>query len=241
MTQLQEEITRMNRYMIECTNKWRTELAPIMHSLHNNRHWQALPYHTMALNRTLGSSVDDAARMGTIFRLFVLSDHIHSLVRDDSEGQIYDESLQFHILIGDLLYGSALGLLCQRGWDSLMPVLANMIVAINEGHTLALVEPTGDPFKLASLEWGSYYRTAFRAAGLVNNLHPDLIEHLDAIGLDLGLSMINSDTSSVNARAYFNRFQEGINGLLSNLSVNHNYQRLEIWMAGTNLLVPAAG
>ncbi|MGE5455456.1 MAG: hypothetical protein ACM3O9_09690 [Methylocystaceae bacterium] len=238
---LQEEITRMNWYMIESTSKWHAELAPIVQDLQTNRHWQALPYHTMALNRTLGSSIDDAARMGSIFRLFVLSDHIHALVKDDNEGQVYDSALQFHILIGDLLYGCALGLLCERGWDNLMPLIANMIVAINEGHSLAWAKPVADPFQLATLEWGSYYRTAFSIAGLINNLQPDMIKKLDVIGLDLGLSIVKSDVGPVNARVDFTRFQEGMNALLSNLSVNNNYQRLDNWLAGTSLWVPAAG
>jgi len=241
LTQLQEEMARMNWYCLESIKKWRTELTTIFEDLHHNQHWLALPYHTIAINRMLGSTVDEAARLAAIFRLFILSDHIHTQVQDDNQCPTDNESLQFNILIGDLLYGSALCLLLEKGWDQLLPLLTEMIVQINEGHAMALLNPQVDAIQLATREWGSYYRAAFRAAAIINNLTADQAKRLEGMGLDLGLSIVAKQLGWGNASVFATRYREGMDWLSTNLIINNNYKRIENWMADTNVLVPAAG
>ncbi|MGE5381436.1 MAG: hypothetical protein ACM3NT_10280 [Methylocystaceae bacterium] len=239
--QFHEETTRMNWYLQKTIKKWEPELNQVLEKLSNNRHWQALPYHTIAINRMLGGSIDDSACLAAVFKLFLLSDHFHSLIQDDSEGQQYNEALQFNILIGDLLDGSAVCLLCEKGWDSLLPVIANMIVQINEGHALANEASNLDVIQLATREWGSYYRVAFRSAAILSNLSPDLEKKLDTIGLDLGLLMTAEAMGWDNAGIFSSRYREGMDWLTSNLSINNNFKRIDTWMADAGVPVPAAG
>lgn len=241
MSQFLEEMNRMNWYVEKSISKWQSELAPVLEAIKDVRHWMALPYHTIAINRILGSSVDDAACMGAIFRLYLLSDYVHSLVKDDDEGQTYNSDLQFNILIGDMLYGSALCLLSENNWEHLLPVFSNMIVQVNEGHALAYSDKQYDPIKLAAKEWGSFYRASFSTAGIVNKQNTEIIKQLDTIGLDLGLSVAAIDLGLNNTHMLSARFKESINRLLSNLNITNTFKRLDIWTSDTNVLVPAAG
>lgn len=241
MIQLHDELNRMNWYLFESIKKWERELEPIINRLHSNRHWQALPYHTIIINRFLGSSMDDAARLGAIFRLFVLSDHVHLRVQDDEEGQLYDEELQFNILIGDLMYGSALNLLCDRGWYKLLPLLTEMIVQVNEGHALVISDPRVDVIQIAAKEWGSYYQSAFQAAAVINDLTSEHCLRLAGIGMDLGLSITARELGLGNVSVFSNRYQEGMDWLSNNLPVNSNYKRMDIWMTESGKQISVAG
>lgn len=226
---LREETLRMDKLFDECIQKWRHDLFPIVERIASDRHWRLLPVSTLAVNQLLGSSPVLSAQMGVMFRLFYLGGFVHSLVKNDHEGQVYDEELQFNILIGDFIFGRALFLLGEMGQELLLPEFADMIAEVNEGNTLALNEEDRTSANVISKREAVYYRYAFRTAGIVNGLNQQELELAERAGYQLGMAVSSYCKGGKDHESYAIEFKRYLAQLKGKLGVSQ-FNPLEVWM-----------
>lgn len=125
--------------------------------------WDHLPVLTLMFHHYLGVESSLATSMAGIMRNLYLAQSIHSWVKDDEEGQDYNQELQFSILIGDYMFGYILKMLLENRSDSILSTLSAMICTISEG----LVRKhrfSPDPVKALKETKAPLYATAFQTA-----------------------------------------------------------------------------
>ena len=95
--------------------------------------WKNIQEFVLMTYEYFGLDRDLAIKIAVIFKMAYLANYIHESVKDDEEGQIYNQKLQFTILIGDYLFGKIMSLLLEAGGDELVSIFADMLAEINEG------------------------------------------------------------------------------------------------------------
>ncbi|KUG04707.1 hypothetical protein ASZ90_017846 [hydrocarbon metagenome] len=142
---------------------WWQEIETYRELIKLDHTWRALPAVVLSVYRGTGFNREFCISMANIFKILYLSVFIHELIKDDEEGQEYNQDMQFSILIGDYMFGRILALLIEAEADMLLPIFADMICEINEGMVKR--------YKLGSSEAefvesrrASFYKTAFLTA-----------------------------------------------------------------------------
>lgn len=162
------------------------DLSPWLIRMEGDATWEHLPTMTLIFYQHLGVESPLASAMAGIFKNLYFAQSIHSGVKDDEEGQEYNQELQFSILIGDYIYGYVLKLLLDHQVVHLLPTFADMIADINEGlvrkHRLA-----SDPITALQETKAPLYAAAFQtAAELSEKREADIYSKL---GRDLGMAI----------------------------------------------------
>lgn len=167
---------------------WWQEIQPYMESIKSDHTWKTLPSIVFTIYRSAGLNRDFCISMANIFKILYLSVFIHEAIKDDQEGQEYNQDMQFSILIGDYMFGRMLALLIEVEADMLLPAFAEMICEINEGMVKryklgssqdAFVENTRVPF----------YKTAFLTAAHCAGKNIEEQEFYKKAGYKLGMAI----------------------------------------------------
>lgn len=186
---LQKELNEVDQLFEKSLAPWWEELLPLVKGLESDTTWKSLPVFTMAVYRYMNIERKLSIVMTTIFKNLYLASRIHETVKDDQEGQEYNQNLQFSILIGDFIFGRVLKLLLEAEALELLETFAKMICEINEGMTLKYktdsrfidnIEKTRVPL----------YATAFYTAACLNGCDEFQREIYKRLGHDLGFSVL---------------------------------------------------
>lgn len=168
-------------------NPWYKDLESYLTSLRTDPHWWVLPGVVMAVHRFFGSEYSNELHHAVIFTLIYLADHIHCRVKDAEQGQLYDESLQFSILIGDLLTGRAIQLLAQlEGGQHMLEPIADMMAELGEGHTLKKLAGDNATSKTIAQEKAAFYRYAFEVGAMAAGRTAAEVKEYAAFGQEIG-------------------------------------------------------
>lgn len=150
--------------------------------------WHQLPPLIYMAYKSLGLDRKISVSMTNIFKTIYLANSIHSLIKDDEEGQKHDQELQFSILIGDYIFGRMLKLLVEAGADNLVGHFAIMMAEINEGQIMKWKLGVGQREVLRKTH-GSIYATAFETAGCLSGMSDIFLGNYRQLGLNLGMAM----------------------------------------------------
>lgn len=185
---LEQRLRKVDGLMRDSLGPWAAPLEEYCREAAARVHWRMLPASVLCAHDLAGAESDYSLRMATMFRLVDLAGFIHGTVRDDSEGQEYDQRLQFAILVGDYIFGLVLRLLGDIDAYDLLPVLAAMMCEINEGRALRCVEGRREAsLPVLEKEVATLYRHAFLVASLACGLPEREQRAFAAMGHALGV------------------------------------------------------
>jgi hypothetical protein len=161
--ELSQELLEADRLFYQSIMPWWPRIQTSIELIKLDKTWNAMPGVVYGLYRDLGFKKDFCIAMTNIFKINYLASFIHEIVKGEEEGQEYNRDMQFHILIGDFLFGKMLSLLIKADADILIPFFTEMICEISEGMVSF--------YKLGAIHneyidktKASYYKTAFLTA-----------------------------------------------------------------------------
>lgn len=167
---------------------WWEEIQTYVELIRLDHNWKALPAIVFSVYRGTGLNREFCISMANIFKILYLSVFIHELIKDDEEGQEYNQDLQFSILIGDYMFGRILALLIEAEADMLLPIFADMICEINEGM-VERYKLGPDPQKFVPSIRASFYKTAFLTAACCAGKNREEQVYFEEAGYKLGLAV----------------------------------------------------
>lgn len=183
---LEVEICEMEKKFKQSLQPWWGNMSYLLARIQGDLSYQLMPSVALLAYKYLEMDNKTTVSMANIFKTIYFANKIHALIRDNEEGQLQNQELQFTILIGDYIFGRVLKLLLEAGADQLLDEFARMMSRINEGLVIR--------YKLdASSEeiiWKSItplYATAFASAARLKGLGPELVANYEQIGLNLGM------------------------------------------------------
>lgn len=164
-----------------------SDYAVYRKEIENQLHWMALPALTAAANRHFGLGKKREQHMAAIFNVIYLSDQIHSRVVDAGEGQEYNLDLQFTIIAGDYLFGRAMMLLTDIEGYRLLEHFADLICAVNEGHTMH--KSSSADLDIMAKETASLYSYGFYTAAALAEVPAAECDLFKEIGKNIGMAV----------------------------------------------------
>lgn len=139
------------------------EIKTYVNLLEGDTTWDHLTLMTLVFYDHLGINNRLSTVMAYIFKNLYLAQTIHCGVKDDEEGQEYNQDLQFAILIGDYTFGYIMQLLLENQAERVLSSLASMICAISEGLVRKRYQ-VWNPIKEIEEVKAPLYATAFQTA-----------------------------------------------------------------------------
>ena len=192
------------------------EIKPYVNLLEGDTTWEHLTLMTLVFNDHLG--IDDrlSTVMAYIFKNLYLAQTIHCQVKDDEEGQEYNQDLQFAILIGDYTFGYIMQLLLENRAEQVLDSLASMICAISEGLVRKRYQ-AWSPIKEIEEIRAPLYATAFQSAAQLAGCGMESFYH--RLGHDMGMAveLLHLGVNSQVERYVRNSFE-----MLSSLKHDHS-------------------
>lgn len=193
---LKTELADLEQVFKHSLLPWWDNIDNYVEDLKNDLTWMILPPVVMSIYQYTGHSRQLSISMSSIFRNCYLSHRIHALVKDDEEGQQYDQDLQFNILLGDYISGRVLKALVETKTDHILNDLAQMIAEVNQGMVIKhklnggfnqIIEATRAPF----------YATAFLTAAKLAAYDNECCQSYRQMGYHFGMSIeLGQDTVS---------------------------------------------
>lgn len=167
---------------------WWEDLASLRERLQDDKRLQLMPAVVMLAYKFLDSDHTLSIDMASLFKTLYLANLIHKQVKDEEEGQLNNQDLQFTILIGDYIFGRVLKLLLEVGAVQVLDNLAELICQISEGLVIEhkLKENQPEILKKGNV---SFYATGFLSAARLMDLDHEAIELYKQLGFNIGLAM----------------------------------------------------
>jgi geranylgeranyl pyrophosphate synthase len=186
--EMQDDLREVNNTFQRSLLPWWDEISIYVPEADRDLGYKLLPAMVINAYRYLGIERELTIQMANIFKTINFANIIHILAKDDEEGQIHNQELQFAILIGDYIFGRVLKLLLEADADKLLNIFATMICSINEGlvikHTLH-----GGLEDVLTKTRAPLYTNAFLTAGKMAGLKPETAEIYSEIGHNLGMAV----------------------------------------------------
>lgn len=186
--ELEVEMADIENIFRESLNPWWGDLANLRNKLQGDQSFQLIPAAVLLAYKYLDMEYDLRIAMGNLFKTLYFANRIHSLVRDNDEGQTHNQEMQFTILIGDYIFGRVLKLLLEAGADQVLDDCAQLVSLINEGQVIKyksdksiqeVLQKTSAPF----------YSTAFLTAAKLKGLEPTQAKLYAEVGFNLGMTL----------------------------------------------------
>lgn len=199
--ELEVEMSDIENMFKESLQPWWGELANLRSTLQGDYSFQLMPAVVLLAYKYLDMDHEIRVAMGNLFKTLYFANRIHTLVKDNDEGQIHNQDMQFTILIGDYIFGRVLKLLLEAGADGVLDNFAQMISLINEGQVIKhkLDESTQEILQKTS---APFYSTAFATAARLKGLEPSEVILYEELGFNLGmaleLTMIGQNMEALN-------------------------------------------
>jgi len=166
---------------------WHKEMQTYIDLIELDHTWNIMPGIVFNIYRDMGLKLDFCISMTNIFKVVYLSIYIHELIKDDAEGQEYNQQMQFTILIGDYFFGRVVSLLIEAGADMLLPAFSDMIAEINEGMISHYKLGAGDEEFIQETR-APLYKTAFLTAARCSGKKAEEQELCKEAGYNLGMA-----------------------------------------------------
>ncbi len=185
---LSSELVDMDGVFKASILPWWQEIQTYLELIRLDHTWRTLPAVVFSIYRSTGLNREFCVSMANIFKILYLSVFIHELIKDDDEGQEYNQDMQFSILIGDYMFGRILALLIEAEADMLLPTFADMICEINEGM-VSRYKLGGSPEKFVESTRASLYKNAFLTAAHCAGKNVEEQEFYKQAGYKLGMAI----------------------------------------------------
>ena len=183
------ELIEAEGLLIECLRPWEVQFQRYDKELSQVLHWKTLPMATVAINRHLEAEPRVGSHLAAIFPLILISDHIHAQVTDDYNKTDGDDSFPYSILLGDYLFGKAVGMLTRIDGHRLLPYFSDLICLVNEGHVMGKLSGNKVDFETLAREKASYYQYSFLTAAVFSGKGPYECAFYEKIGYHLGMAL----------------------------------------------------
>lgn len=187
--ELKKDVFEIESIFNESLHSFRGEIEDFTEYLETDPLWKNIQEFVLVTYEYFGLERNLAIKIAVIFKMAYLANYIHESVKDDEEGQPYNQKLQFTILIGDYLFGKIMSLLLEAGGDMLVKSFANMLAEINEGLIIKykVDKYSEEVIKNTKASYYSYtFLTAARLAGI--NSEKDL-HNINDLGTSIGMVM----------------------------------------------------
>ena len=185
---LEVELNEIDLMYQKSLQSWWEDLAYLRERLQGEKSLQLMPAVVMLAYKYLDSDHTLSIDMASLFKTLYLANLIHKQVKDEEEGQLNNQDLQFTILIGDYIFGRVLKLLLEIGAVQVLDNLAALICQVSEG--LVMEHKSGENqlgiFKRGNV---SFYATGFLSAARLKGLDHESIELYEQLGFNVGLAM----------------------------------------------------
>lgn len=165
---------------------WWDELSVYNNSMQDDFTWQVLPALALHVYKYFGFNRQMAIAMANIFKTIYFSYYIHTLIKDNNEGQKHDKDLQFTILIGDYIFGRFLKLSVESNVSNLLDIFSDTMSQLSEGMVLQykLKAESNQSFKKAK---APLYTAVFHTAAKLSGSEQEKMEIYKQIGFNLGM------------------------------------------------------
>jgi len=196
------ELTDLEQVFKHSLLPWWDNIDNYVSELRNDLTWTILPPVVMSIYKYAGHNRQVSIAMSNIFRNCYLAHRIHALIKDDEEGQLHDQELQFRILIGDYLFGHVLKALVDIRADSQVEYFAGMIDEVNQGM-LIKHKLNGNCEEVVKRTRAPYYTTAFLTAAKLAGYNNDICKLYQQMGFHFGMSVELGQDLSMNRQAQY--------------------------------------
>lgn len=185
---LKAELADLEQVFKHSLLPWWDNINNYVGKLKDDLTWTILPSVVMSIYQYTGHSRQLSIAMSSIFRNSYLAHRVHALVKDDEEGQQYDQDLQFNILIGDYISGRVLKGLVETKTDHLLNDFAEMTAEINQGMVIKH-KLNGSFIQIVETTRVPLYVTAFLTAAKLAGYDAECCEIYRQMGYHLGMSI----------------------------------------------------
>lgn len=188
--ELNKEICEVDNNLRKSLNSWWGELEIFISGLEDDPLWQSIPEFVFLAYDYFGIKRDISLQMAVIFKMVYLTKYIHGTIKDDEEGQDYNQLLQFSILIGDYISGLIMSQLLRAGQGDLISSFSDLMIEINEG---LIIKHKIDFDSLAATEKtsASLYKLIFLTAAKIDGISNNAtLEKVSLLGSYLGMVMV---------------------------------------------------
>ncbi|MGI5912045.1 MAG: hypothetical protein ACOX6E_05635 [Syntrophomonadaceae bacterium] len=182
------EMNDLERLFNNSFSPWWDHVNSHINKLKNDITWNVLPLAVMSVYKYAGHNRQMSIAMSNVFRNCYLAHSIHASVRDDDEGQQYDQELHYNILIGDYVSGYILKNLVELNQESIVGEFAIMISKINQGM-LIKHKLCGDYCEVIRTTRAPFYETAFLTAARLAGHDIKVCNLYNQMGFNLGMSI----------------------------------------------------
>lgn len=162
------------------------EIKTYANRLEGDTTWDHLSLMTLVFYDHLGVNNRLSTVMAYIFKNLYLAQTIHCGVKDDEEGQEYNQDLQFAILIGDYTFGYIMQLLLENQAERVLTSLASMICTISEGLVRKRYQ-AWNPIREIEEVKAPLYATAFQTAAQLAECGME--SSYSRVGHDIGMAV----------------------------------------------------
>ncbi len=219
---------------------WWQEIEIYMELIRLDHTWRTLPAVVFSIYRGTGFNREFCISMANIFKVLYLSVFIHELIKDDEEGQEFNQDMQFSILIGDFMFGRILALLIEAGADRLLPIFSDMICEINEGM-VKRYKLGGNQEEFIENTRASFYKTAFLTAAYYAGKNMEEQECFKEAGYKLGLALefLKDEVLREEALSYLGDSEELLSsqqGSMISTSMGPIYEEMRSFLTASNKL-----
>lgn len=183
---LEVEIRETEKMFKQSLQPWWGNMSYLLARIQGDASYQLMPSVAILAYKYLDMDRKTTVSMANIFKTIYFANKIHALVKDNEEGQLQNQELQFTILIGDYIFGRVLKLLLEAGADQLLDEFARMISQINEGLVIKhKLNASSEEIIWKSI--APLYSLAFASAARLKGLSPVQVKIYEQIGLHLGM------------------------------------------------------
>jgi len=187
---------------------WWDDIKPYISPLDDDITWNYLPAIAISAYQNLDLDRNLCISMTNMLKTFYFAQSIHGVVKDDEEGQIYNQDFQFTILIGDYIFGRALKLLLEAEGEEFVEHYSQMMCEINEGMMLKY-KYRGNAIKALEKTTGSLYAIAFYTAGRLAKIDEEACNLYRDVGFHLGMALELYETGEMNiSKGYLHKCEQ---------------------------------
>lgn len=162
------------------------EIETYVNRLEGDTTWDHLALMTLVFYDHLHVDNRLSTVMAYIFKNLYLAQSIHCSIKNDEEGQEYNQDLQFAILIGDYTFGYIMQILLDHKAERVLSSLASMICTISEGLVRKYHQAWNTIKEIDQIK-APLYATAFQTAAQLAGAGKESVYY--RLGHDLGMAV----------------------------------------------------
>ncbi len=222
----QDEIKSIDSAFYGQLYMWEKELDKYYESIRDDFTFIFMPLLVFKAYQFLGVDRDRSLAMANLFKTAYFGDFIMLNVKNEDEGQEYNQEMQFSILISDYIFGKVLSFLVENECSWLLDNFAEMMTEINEGFIIQYcfnADADTILFRTRMPLYSTAFFTAARTAGLDRESAASFLQ----IGSNIGIAMELYATGDPRALEYLLRADSG----LKNINIrNRNCEHDLCWL-----------